>query len=91
MLAAFGEDGQKVDDPTFDTLVSVAQKHLETNYPYPKHPGTHPIKFTRPPQITRYDDHWKVTWELPQRTAGGSPIVKLDRETLKVTSVVFTQ
>ena len=96
MLACAGlpaaRDDEKMKNPTFDALVSTAQKHLEENYPYPEHPGTHPTKFSRPPQITRYDDHWKITWIIENpMTVGGSPIVKLDRKTLEVTSVVFTQ
>ncbi len=75
----------------FDDIVAAAHEQLIEEYPYPEHVHTHPTKFTRPPQVTRYDDYWEVTWTLPPRTAGGSPVVKLERDNLKFISVEFYQ
>ena len=75
----------------FDDIVAAAHEQLLEKYPYPGHPGTHPANFTNPPQVTRYDDHWEVTWTLPPRTTGGAPVVRLERENLKFISVQFHQ
>lgn len=75
----------------FDDIVTAAHKQLLEKYPYPEHPGTHPANFARPPRVTRYEDYWEVTWVLPPRTAGGSPVVKLERDDLKFSSATFYQ
>ena len=79
------EQQERVEQPTFQFLVEQATKHVRKEFP------DNPFNPRLPARVTRYPDHWEVTWVLPPDTMGGTPTVWLDRETLEVTKVVFHQ
>ena len=43
------------------------------------------------PKIIVHADHWEVTWRLPPDTLGGTPVVRIDKDTLEVTQAYHTQ
>ncbi|MGN6504213.1 MAG: hypothetical protein ACTHM6_01500 [Tepidisphaeraceae bacterium] len=70
---------------SFDALGERATSYLTSKYP------DRGFDFKLPPRVTKYQDHWEVTWELPKTVQGGAPVVELDFVTLEVRSAKFYQ
>jgi len=70
---------------SFDGLVERATSYLKSKYP------DRDFDFKLPPRVTKYQDHWEVTWKLPKMVQGGTPVVELDLVTLEVRSAKFYQ
>lgn len=73
--------------PTFKQLVDLAEQYTKEQQPGMKY------DFTLPAQVTRFENHWRVTWLLPDnpRLRGGTPVIRLDRESLEVVGAEFHQ
>lgn len=74
-----------VPDPTFSQLVKRAREYAEE-----EHPGMK-FDFTLPERVTAYEEYWEATWLLPPDPLlrGGTPTIRLDKESLEVVDAKF--
>jgi len=70
--------------PTECTVARVAERHITTRFP-----DFDSIK--NPPIVHDKGDSWEVQYELPNGVLGGTPVVIIDKATLKVLRSFHTQ
>lgn len=67
-----------------DTIMRVAEGYIATHYPDFDGSNFKSI-------IQDKEDIWEVTYELPELTLGGVPVILIDKKTMEVVSGYHTQ
>jgi hypothetical protein len=68
-----------------ERLLEIAKKEIETRHPEWQD------ELSLKPVFLDETNYWEVTFELPSATAGGTPVVDIDKMTLKVLRVYHGQ
>jgi hypothetical protein len=78
--------------PDFDLAGSppIVTSAFATNYVV-EFSGAPPAEFTWPPQAVSLVETWTVEYLLPEGRVGGTPVVIIDKRTLKVLKAYHTQ
>ena len=66
-------------------VLAIAAEHIRKNLPY----STHVLSL--PSVVADNGDMWTVTYQLPPDTAGGTPVLTIDKTTCKVVRVLRYQ
>ena len=75
--------GKAMPKPKCDML-KIAEEYLSQRFP-----SFDPAGFKR--VITEKGNLWQLTYDVPENTLGGVPIVTIDKRTCKVVRAVHTQ
>lgn len=82
---AVPQDGDSTESDLRETLVGIAKAYIGEYHPNWKD------KLDLPPVIENKGSHWQVSFELPPDLQGGTPVVEINKRSLKVIRIHFTQ
>ena len=68
-----------------DRLLAIAKAHIEAHYP------AWTNSFKLPPRFLERSNRWVVTFDLPENTLGGVPVVEIDKANLMVLRCYHSQ
>jgi hypothetical protein len=77
-------DSVEAEDPMECTLARVAERYIALHYP-----SFDSVKF--PPIIRDHGDTWIVEYRLPEGSNGGTPVIEIDKSSLKILRAYHTQ